>query len=522
MLSLLLVIPLIGSLALMMLPSMGADSAMESNHAKGGAGASSGEGEGGVVREFGRGRGDNSGLYKRIALTTALINFIVSIKLWIEFDSNCEQFQFVEEWSRISSFCHVQLGIDGISLLFVILTTFIMPLAILASWSTIPHQNGQLRKYLVTLLILETILIAVFVVLDLLLFYIAFESSLIPMFLLIGIFGGRSRKIHAAYQFFLYTLLGSLFMLLAIGIIVSETGTTDYQLLALTEFSSSRQNFLWLGLFLSFAVKTPMVPVHIWLPEAHAEANVSGSVILAGILLKLAGYGFLRYSIGIFPDASQLFTPLVYSISVISIVYSSLATLRQVDFKKIIAYSSIGHMSVVNLGIFSNSISGIEGGIFLMLAHGIVSPALFIMVTFLYDRHHTRIIKYYRGLVIRMPLFAFLFFIFTLANVATPLSGNFVGEFLVFSGAFLTNPLLTAIGAFGMVLGAGYGIWFYNRICFATLSPYLPKLGLSDINRREFHLVLPLLFLVFFMGILPNFFLEPIHLPVSFLIVNAL
>lgn len=497
MLSLLLVIPLIGSVAIMMLPS-------------------SSSSWGGISR-LGP---------KQIALSTALINFIVSIKLWIEFDSNCEQFQFVEEWSRISSFCHVQLGIDGISLLFVILTTFIMPLAILASWSSIPHQNGAfpgaLRKYLVTLLILETILIAVFVVLDLLLFYIAFESSLIPMFLLIGIFGGRSRKIHAAYQFFLYTLLGSLFMLLAIAIIVSETGTTDYQLLALTEFSSSRQNFLWLGLFLSFAVKTPMVPVHIWLPEAHAEANVSGSVILAGILLKLAGYGFLRYSIGIFPDASQLFTPLVYSISVISIVYSSLATLRQVDFKKIIAYSSIGHMSVVNLGIFSNSISGIEGGIFLMLAHGIVSPALFIMVTFLYDRHHTRIIKYYRGLVIRMPLFAFLFFIFTLANVATPLSGNFVGEFLVFSGAFLTNPLLTAIGAFGMVLGAGYGIWFYNRICFATLSPYLPKLGLSDINRREFHLVLPLLFLVFFMGILPNFFLEPIHLPVSFLIVNAL
>ena len=497
MLSLLLVIPLIGSVAIMMLPS-------------------SSSSWGGISR-LGP---------KQIALSTALINFIVSIKLWIEFDSNCERFQFVEEWSRISSFCHVQLGIDGISLLFVILTTFIMPLAILASWSSIPHQNGAfpgaLRKYLVTLLILETILIAVFVVLDLLLFYIAFESSLIPMFLLIGIFGGRSRKIHAAYQFFLYTLLGSLFMLLAIAIIVSETGTTDYQLLALTEFSSSRQNFLWLGLFLSFAVKTPMVPVHIWLPEAHAEANVSGSVILAGILLKLAGYGFLRYSIGIFPDASQLFTPLVYSISVISIVYSSLATLRQVDFKKIIAYSSIGHMSVVNLGIFSNSISGIEGGIFLMLAHGIVSPALFIMVTFLYDRHHTRIIKYYRGLVIRMPLFAFLFFIFTLANVATPLSGNFVGEFLVFSGAFLTNPLLTAIGAFGMVLGAGYGIWFYNRICFATLSPYLPKLGLSDINRREFHLVLPLLFLVFFMGILPNFFLEPIHLPVSFLIVNAL
>lgn len=499
MLSLLLVIPLIGSVAIMMLPSSSSSSSW-----------------GGISR-LGP---------KQIALSTALINFIVSIKLWIEFDSNCEQFQFVEEWSRISSFCHVQLGIDGISLLFVILTTFIMPLAILASWSSIPHQNGAfpgaLRKYLVTLLILETILIAVFVVLDLLLFYIAFESSLIPMFLLIGIFGGRSRKIHAAYQFFLYTLLGSLFMLLAIAIIVSETGTTDYQLLALTEFSSSRQNFLWLGLFLSFAVKTPMVPVHIWLPEAHAEANVSGSVILAGILLKLAGYGFLRYSIGIFPDASQLFTPLVYSISVISIVYSSLATLRQVDFKKIIAYSSIGHMSVVNLGIFSNSISGIEGGIFLMLAHGIVSPALFIMVTFLYDRHHTRIIKYYRGLVIRMPLFAFLFFIFTLANVATPLSGNFVGEFLVFSGAFLTNPLLTAIGAFGMVLGAGYGIWFYNRICFATLSPYLPKLGLSDINRREFHLVLPLLFLVFFMGILPNFFLEPIHLPVSFLIVNAL
>lgn len=456
---------------------------------------------------------------KYIALLTTIINFILSLILWIEFDSNSEQIQFIENWSIINNFSHLVIGIDGISLMFVILTTFIMPIAILASWSSIPTQ--KVNKYLITLLVLETILIAVFVVLDLLLFYIAFESSLIPMYLLIGIYGGRTRKIHAAYQFFLYTLLGSLLMLLAIALIVSETGTTDYQLLALTgeTISTSRQNIFWLGLFVSFAVKTPMVPVHIWLPEAHAEANVSGSVILAGILLKLAGYGFLRWAIPLFPEASYIFTPIIFSISVISIIYSSLATLRQVDFKKIIAYSSIGHMSVVNLGLFSNTISGIEGGIFLMLAHGIVSPALFIMVTFLYDRHHTRIIKYYRGLTSSMPLFSLIFFIFTLANMATPLTSNFIGEFLTFSGAFQANPILTILGATGMILAAAYGIWFYNRMVFGQISPYLNNV--HDLTRREFNLVLPLLFLTFLLGIFPNILLDPLHLPVSSLIINT-
>jgi len=358
----------------------------------------------------------------------------------------------------------------------------------------------------------------VFGVLDLLLFYITFESCLIPMFLIIGIWGSRERKVHAAMMFFLYTLLGSLFMLFAILIMYSAIGSTDFQILSLTEISKVRQNILWLGIFLSLAVKTPMIPFHLWLPEAHVEAPVGGSVILAGVLLKLATYGFLRVCLPILPEASYYFTPLIYTMATVGIIYSSFTTLRQIDLKKIIAYSSIGHMSIGLLGIFSNTIQGIEGAILLSIAHGIVSPALFICVGILYDRYHTRLIKYYRGLVISMPLFAIFFFIFTLANMATPLTANFIGEFLTFTGSFQKNSILTAISATSMVLVAGYSIWLYNRICFGNESMYLIKA--KDLTRREVFLLLPLVFLTFLLGIYPNIILDLIHYSSSTLLYN--
>ncbi|KAG2195738.1 hypothetical protein INT47_004842 [Mucor saturninus] len=452
--------------------------------------------------------GENSSLQKRVALASSLLTFVLSLVLWAGFDSNYNGFQFVSSFPTVTT--KEVVGVDGISLFFVLLTTFIIPICILSSWDSI--KTG-IKYFLIAFLILETLLIAVFVVLDLLLFYICFESVLIPMFLIIGIWGARERKIHAAYQFFLYTLLGSLFMLLAILVIYFEVGSTDYQVLAVADISETRQRILWLGFFLSFAVKVPMIPFHIWLPEAHVEASLAGSIILAGILLKLAGYGFLRYSIGILPDASAFFTPLVYSLAVISIIYSSFTTLRQIDLKKIIAYSSVGHMNITLLGLFSNTIQGIEGSLILMLAHGVVSPALFICVVILYDRYHTRLLKYYRGLTQHMPVWSVMFFLFTLGNIAVPLSANFVGEFMTFTGAYQQNPVLTVLGGLGMILSAAYGIWLYNRTAFGAQSRYLAPLG--DINRREFMTLLPLLVLMFVMGLFPNLFLEPMHLAVS-------
>jgi NADH-ubiquinone oxidoreductase chain 4 len=456
--------------------------------------------------------GENSFLQKRVALASSLLTFILSLVLWAGFDSNYNGFQFVSSFPTVTA--GEAVGVDGISLFFVLLTTFIIPICILSSWDSI---KTNIKYFLVAFLILETLLIAVFVVLDLLLFYICFESVLIPMFLIIGIWGARERKIHAAYQFFLYTLLGSLFMLLAILVIYFEVGSTDYQVLAVADISETRQKILWLAFFLSFAVKVPMIPFHIWLPEAHVEASLAGSIILAGILLKLAGYGFLRYSIGILPDASEFFTPLIYSLAVISIIYSSFTTLRQIDLKKIIAYSSVGHMNITLLGLFSNTIQGIEGSLILMLAHGVVSPALFICVVILYDRYHTRLLKYYRGLTQHMPVWSIMFFLFTLGNIAVPLSANFVGEFMTFAGAYQQNPVLTVFGALGMILSAAYGIWLYNRTAFGAQSRYLAPLG--DINRREFMTLLPLLILMFVMGLFPNIFLEPMHLAVSNLLI---
>lgn len=454
---------------------------------------------------------------KGTALTVSLLNFLLSLNLWIFFDNSTSKFQFVTQFNWFE-FLNMQwyIGIDGISLFFIILTTFLVPVCLLISWSSITHL---VKEFLVAFLFLETFMIAVFCMLDLVLFYVFFESVLIPMFLIIGIWGSRERKIRAAYQFFLYTLIGSLFMLLAILLIYFQVGTTDLQVLMTTEFSERRQFFLWLAFFFSFAVKVPMIPFHIWLPEAHVEAPTSGSVILAGILLKLGTYGFLRFSIPLFPEATVYFTPLIYTLSVLGIIYASFTTLRQIDLKKIIAYSSVAHMGFVTLGLFSLNAQGIEGAILLMLSHGFVASALFLCIGILYDRTHTRLIRYYGGLVQTMPLFSFFFFVFTLGNLSLPGTSSFVGEFLILLGVFQTNTFIATLAATGMILGGAYSIWLYNRVVFGNLKPiYLNQF--ADLNRREFFILLPFVACIFWMGIYPSIFLESFHLSVANILQN--
>jgi len=409
------------------------------------------------------------------------------------------------------------IGIDGISLFFVVLTTFLIPICILVGWSSIKSYK---KEYMIAFLICESFMIAVFCMLDLLLFYVFFESVLIPMFIIIGVWGSRQRKIQAAYQFFLYTLLGSVFMLLAILFISFQTGTTDLQILLTTEFSERRQILLWIAFFASFSVKVPMVPVHIWLPEAHVEAPTAGSVILAGILLKLGTYGFLRFSIPMFPEATLYFTPFIYTLSVIAIIYTSLTTIRQIDLKKIIAYSSVAHMNFVTIGMFSLNIQGIEGSILLMLSHGMVSSALFLCVGVLYDRHKTRLVKYYGGLVSTMPMFSTIFLFSTLANMSLPGTSSFIGEFLILVGAFQRNSLVATLAALGMILGAAYSLWLYNRVIFGNFKPkFLQKF--SDLNRREVLIFFPFIVGVIWMGVYPEVFLECMHTSVSNLVQHG-
>ena len=391
------------------------------------------------------------------------------------------------------------LGIDGISLFFVILTTFLIPVCILLSWTSI---TVYVKEYCIAFLVLESLLIAVFCVLDLLLFYIFFESVLIPMFIIIGVWGSRERKIRAAYQFFLYTLFGSVLMLLAILLLYFQTGTLDLEILYISKLSETRQLFLWLAFFASFAVKVPMVPVHIWLPEAHVEAPTAGSVILAGILLKLGTYGFLRFSIPLFPYATFYFTPLIYTMSIVAIIYTSLTTLRQIDLKKIIAYSSVAHMNFVTLGLFSLNCQGIEGSILLMISHGLVSPALFLCVGVLYDRHKTRLLRYYSGCGRTMPLFALLFVFFTMANISLPGTSSFIGEFLVFTGTYQNNSWIAFMAATGMVLGAAYALWLCNRLLYGVTKPHFIT-SFSDISRREFFMFLPFVISILWIGIYP-------------------
>jgi proton-translocating NADH-quinone oxidoreductase chain M len=451
---------------------------------------------------------NNIRLIRQIGLICAFLAFIHSLLFWVRFDNSTAQFQFVEQMNWLpSSNIQFYIGIDGISLFFILLTTFLIPICILAGWSSI--QNYR-REYMIAFLVLETLMICVFCMLDLLLFYVFFESVLIPMFLIIGVWGSRERKIRAAYQFFLYTLFGSVFMLLGILFLFFQTGTTDVQILYTAELSERRQILLWLAFFASFAVKVPMVPVHIWLPEAHVEAPTAGSVILAGILLKLGTYGFLRFSIPMFPEATLYFTPLIFTLSVIAILYTSCTTLRQVDLKKIIAYSSVAHMNFVTIGLFSLNIQGIEGSLMLMLSHGFVSSALFLCVGVLYDRHHTRLVRYYGGLASTMPVFCTIFLFFTLANMSFPGTSSFVGEFLVLVGAFQSNTFVATLAATGMVLAAAYSLWLYNRVAFGNLKPHFIA-TYSDCNRRELYIFAPFVIAVLWMGVYPQIFLDTMH-----------
>nr|YP_010930481.1 NADH dehydrogenase subunit 4 [Rheum palmatum]WKL06580.1 NADH dehydrogenase subunit 4 [Rheum palmatum] len=453
-----------------------------------------------------------------IGLCASLITFLYSPVLRIQFDPSTAKSQFVESlrWLPYENI-NFYLGIDGISLFFVILTTFLIPICILVGWSGMRSYG---KEYITASLIREFLMIAVFCMLDPLLFYVFPESVPIPMFIIIGVWGSRQRKIKAAYQFFLYTLLGSVFMLLAILLILLQTGTTDLQISLTTEFSERRQIFLWIAFFASFAVKVPMVPVHIWLPEAHVEAPTAGSVILAGILLKLGTYGFLRFSIPMFPEATLRSTPFIYTLSAIAIIYTSSTTSRQIDLKKIIAYSSVAHMNFVTIGMFSPNIQGIGGSILPMSSHGLVSSALFLCVGVLYDRHKTRLVRYYGGSVSTMPNLSTIFFSFTLANMSSPGTSSFIGEFLILVGAFQRNSLVATLAALGMILGGAYSLWLYNRAVSGNLKPdFLHKF--SDPNGREVFIFIPFLVGVVRMGVHPKVFPDRMHTSVSNLVQHG-
>ena len=429
---------------------------------------------------------------KKIALEWSLLTLTATILLWASFDGE-GQFQAIKkiEWVPGSAF----FAVDGISLFFLILTALLTPICILISWNSIKFL---IKEFLLCLLILEVLLMGVFTILDLVGFYILFEGVLIPMVLIIGIWGSREEKVQAAYYFFFYTFIGSVFMLLAIFFLYDQVGTTDYQTLCCQTYERELQYFIFLGFFLSLAIKIPKIPFHIWLPQAHVEAPVAGSVILAGILLKLGGYGFIRFSWPLLPEASEYFAPFIQILSLLAIIYGSLTTCRQVDLKRIVAYSSVAHMGLVTLSIFSQ---GLVAAVFLMLAHGLVSSALFIAVTFLYERHHTRLVRYYRGMVITMPLFGTLMLTLVLANASIPLSCNFIGEFFSLLAAFEYSYVVGVLASFGTVLSAGYSIYLYNRVCFGLPSKFIfyPR----DLNRREFYILFILVVLIYLMGIFP-------------------
>ena len=452
---------------------------------------------------------------KKVALGASMFTFVLSLGLWVLFDRSTAVFQFREYWQWLDQVnINFNLGVDGISLFFVILTTLLVPLCLLASWDSI---KIHVKEYLIAFLVMETLLIIVFSIMDLLLFYVFFESVLIPMFLIIGIWGSRERKIRAAYLLFLYTLVGSVLMLLAILLIYSIAGTTTYTNLLTVQFDESLQKFLWLAFFASFAVKVPMVPVHIWLPEAHVEAPTAGSVILAGVLLKLGSYGLIRFSMPLFPAATIYFTPLVYTMAAIAVIYTSLTAIRQSDMKRIIAYASVAHMNVILVGMFALNMQGLEGAMIQMLSHGLVSSALFLCVGVLYDRHHSRMVKYYSGMAHTMPLFAIVFMFMTMANIALPGTSSFVGEFLILAGAFQVNTTICVLAGTGMILGGGYSLWLYNRIAFGNLKVQAIK-QFSDMNRREFMVFLPLTVGTLVMGIYPEIFLDPMHVSIAGLI----
>ena len=454
--------------------------------------------------------GQNKPFLKFIGLISSGFVLFFSVLLFIKFDnSNCffQDLVLFKVGSLFFNFDFI-FGFDGISIYFFLLTTLLFFLCVLFIW-----KEFFFKEYLICLLSIELLLLLVFSVLDLLLFYIFFEAILIPMFLLIGIWGSRERKLRAAYLLFFYTLFGSVLMLLGILYIYSICGTLNLEYLLTYKFTFDEQYWLWLAFFLSFASKIPMFPFHIWLPEAHVEAPTVGSVLLAGILLKLGVFGFLRFSLTLFPIASFYFSPLIYVLSICGVIYASFSAIRQTDFKRIIAYSSVSHMNLVTLGIFSFNIIGLEGAIIQSISHGFVSSAMFFLIGILYDRYHSRLLYYYGGLVHLMPIYSGLFLTFTMANIALPGTSSFVGEFLLLLGIFKMNVIAAIFGALGVILCGAYSLWLYNRLIFGNLKiSYTSKF--KDINLREFAILLPLLLLVLFMGIYPAFFLDTIHFSV--------
>ena len=450
-----------------------------------------------------------------LSLFTSIVNFFLSIFLWYSFDKSFIGFQFIEEQNWISGFIKFKFGIDGISILFIVLTAFITPICIL---SCINSVKTRLKEFLIAILILETFMIGVFCSLDLVVFYIFFEAGLIPMFLIIGIWGGP-KKVYAAFKFFLFTLLGSVLMLIAIISIYWITGTTDVTQIIEIKVPVKYQYILWLAFFSSFAVKMPMWPVHTWLPDAHVEAPTAGSVILAAILLKMAGYGFLRFSIGMFPIASEYFIPLIFTLSIIAIIYTSLVALMQEDMKKLIAYSSVAHMGFVTLGIFTFTQQGIEGSIFQMLSHGLISAALFLCVGVLYDRVHSRLISSYGGIANVLPKYSLVFAIFMLGALGLPGTSGFVGEILILIGAFQKSFLVAVLASVGIILGAAYMLWLYKRVVFGKIEKSELK-ELKDLNLNEGVVLFSLVGLVLFFGFYPNLILDTVHTSVEELVRN--
>jgi NADH-quinone oxidoreductase subunit M len=452
-----------------------------------------------------------------VALWTSLITFVLSLFVWFGFDRGTAAFQFVEEAPWIPTFgITYHMGVDGISMMFVLLATLLTPICVLASWEAIQHR---VKEYMIAFLVLETLMVGMFCALDFVLFYMFFEGVLIPMFLIIGVWGGQ-RRVYSAFKFFLFTLAGSVLMLLAMLAIYFQTGTTDIPtLLAGAGIPPEIQFWLWLAFFASFAVKVPMWPVHTWLPDAHVEAPTAGSVILAGVLLKMGAYGFLRFSVPMLPEATALFAPLIFALSVVAIIYTSLVALAQEDMKKLIAYSSVAHMGYVTAGIFTLTQQGMEGAIFQMLSHGVVSAALFLIVGVIYDRIHTRRIDAYGGLVHRMPNYALLFMLFMLASVGLPGTSGFIGEFLVIVGAFQVNTWVALLVASGMVLGAAYMLVLYRRVIFGKLTKE-NLMKIQDLSWREKAVFAPLVVLVLWMGIYPVSFLDVTSASVDNLITN--
>ncbi|MEC9462752.1 MAG: NADH-quinone oxidoreductase subunit M [Pseudomonadota bacterium] len=463
-------------------------------------------------------RGDTS-LGRRnilnVSLLTTVFTFVVSLFIWINFDNSNVGFQMVEKHSWLGTGISYHVGVDGISMLFVILTTLLMPFCILASWNSV---EKRLKEYMIAFLVLETLMIGVFVSLDIVLFYVFFEAGLIPMFIIIGVWGGKDR-VYASYKFFLYTLLGSVLMLLAIMAMYWDAGTTDIAALLQHDFPPQMQTWLWLAFFASFAVKMPMWPVHTWLPDAHVQAPTAGSVILAGILLKLGGYGFLRFSLPMFPLASDMFAPFVFALSVIAIIYTSLVAMMQEDIKKLIAYSSVAHMGYVTMGIFAANQQGVQGAIFQMISHGFVSGALFLCVGVIYDRLHTREIAAYGGLVNNMPKYALAFMVFTMANVGLPGTSGFIGEFLTLIGVFRVNTWVALFAATGVILSAAYALWLYRRVVFGALEKESLK-AMLDLSAREKLVLYPLIALTIFFGVYPAPILDATAASVDNLVNN--